>query len=251
MCSEERRSMETNRYRVTLLELGGDSGVPMKHHLIEEAPLTGAGNWGLRAEGLVQGQTQKSFLDIDKPGQVSWPPASTGLLLPSTLPAKILPQETELSADRKRRSCLYSCCLSRLPCSNKITLAFNKGICNNNNKKTPLFSPPWKGWFPALLRFTQHFLWLHFRFYISQYALPQALKLIIPDQQSTIKLWVCKWHLFFPSPWNLAVVEAHAICRERHIKSLNSETVVVKRPLSSRGWTEQESILGYLCCAFH
>ena len=52
--------------------------------------------------------------------------------------------------------------------------------------------------FPALLRFTQHFLWLHFRFYISQYALPQALKLIILDQQSTIKLWICKRHLFFP-----------------------------------------------------
>lgn len=98
--------------------------------------------------------------------------------------------------------------------------------------------------FPALLRFTQHFLWLHFRFYISQYALPQALKLIILDQQSTIKLWICKWHLFFPpSPWNLAVVEAHAICRERHIKSLNSENCGCKKGLlSSRGWTEQESI---------
>lgn len=36
--------------------------------------------------------------------------------------------------------------------------------------------------FPALLRFTQHFLWLHFRFDIPQNALPQALKLIIPDQ---------------------------------------------------------------------
>lgn len=66
----------------------------MKYHFTEEAPLTGA-ETGLGAEGLVQGQTQKSFLDIDKPGQVSWPPASTGLLLPSTLPAKILPQETQ------------------------------------------------------------------------------------------------------------------------------------------------------------
>lgn len=42
MFSEESRSMESNRYRVTLLELGGESGVPMKHHFIEEAPLTGA-----------------------------------------------------------------------------------------------------------------------------------------------------------------------------------------------------------------
>lgn len=69
--------------------------------------------------------------------------------------------------------------------------------------------------FPALLRFTQHFLWLHFRFDNLQYALPRALKLIIPDQQLTIKLWVCKWYLFFsPSPWNLAVVKAHAICTD-------------------------------------
>lgn len=52
--------------------------------------------------------------------------------------------------------------------------------------------------FPALFRFTQRFLWLHFRFDIPQYALPQVLKLIIPDQQPTIKLWICKWHLFFP-----------------------------------------------------
>ena len=44
--------------------------MPMKYHFIEEAPLTGA-ETGLGAEGLVQGQTQKSFLDIDKPGQVS------------------------------------------------------------------------------------------------------------------------------------------------------------------------------------
>ena len=62
--------MESNRYRVILLELGGDSGVPMKHHFIEEAPPTGA-ETGLGAEGLVQDQTHKSFLDIDKPGQVS------------------------------------------------------------------------------------------------------------------------------------------------------------------------------------
>ena len=41
MCREE-KSKESNRYRVTLVELGGDSGVPMKHHFLGEAPFTGA-----------------------------------------------------------------------------------------------------------------------------------------------------------------------------------------------------------------
>ena len=91
LMSREKRSMESDRYRVILLELG----VPREAPLHMRSTTYRSRNWGLRAEALAQSQTQESVLDRDKPDQVSRPPPSSGLLLSSALPAKILLQEAK------------------------------------------------------------------------------------------------------------------------------------------------------------
>lgn len=113
--------MENYRYRFTFLELERASKSTFTEKKKKKTQV-----W----EQLLLKVIPKSpFLTETNQTQVSWPSPSSGFLLPSTLPARILPARSPTTGNPKpgaaSEECLvYFCCLRRILCSNN----------NNKNK---------------------------------------------------------------------------------------------------------------------